>query len=116
MFLAASEVVTRFDLPVSGGVLGLFCVLGLLLTGSIKSKHVETGAAWILGELVLFFIPSVVALTKYAHLFREFGLQLLISISAGTVLVMMATAATVFLVGRLTGKFISQEAATSKRG
>ncbi|WP_262421704.1 CidA/LrgA family protein [Paraburkholderia sp. UCT31] len=104
VFLVASKVVALFDLPVSGGILGLFCVLALLLAGLLDSKHVEGGATWLLGELVLFFIPSVVALTKYVHLFREFGLQLLISISAGTVLVMTATAATVHIVGLFSKK------------
>ena len=58
-----------FKLPVSGAVIGLFIVLTGLLTGFFKLEWIKSGSDFILGELVLFFIPCFVGLIKYKHLF-----------------------------------------------
>lgn len=84
-------------LPISAGVIGLFLTLAALLSGILKLSWIKSGADFVLGELVLFFIPCVVGLIKYQDLFRSQGWQLLSTIAIGTVCVMVATAYAVYL-------------------
>ena len=92
VWLAATRLVAALSLPLSAGVLGLIFVLTLLLSGVVAVDAVKGGADWLLNELILFFIPSVVAVVKYGHLFHQEGVRLMFAIAVGTVLVMAATA------------------------
>ena len=82
----------RFHVPISAGVLGLFLALAALLCGVLKLDWIKGGADFVLGELVLFFVPCVVGLLKYQALFKSQGWQLISTIAIGTVCVMVATA------------------------
>ena len=82
----------RFHVPISAGVLGLFLALAALLCGVLKLEWIKGGADFVLGELVLFFVPCVVGLLKYQTLFQSQGWQLISTIAIGTVGVMVATA------------------------
>ena len=86
-----------FKLPVSGAVIGLFIVLTGLLTGFFKLEWIKSGSDFILGELVLFFIPCFVGLIKYKHLFLTEGWQLIFAVILGTICVMVVTAYSVHL-------------------
>ena len=77
--------------------------LAALLSGILKLQWIKSGADFVLGELVLFFIPCVVGLIKYQDLFRSQGWQLLSTIAIGTVCVMVATAYAVYLGFKLEG-------------
>ena len=87
----------RFHVPISAGVLGLFLALAALLCGVLKLEWIKGGADFVLGELVLFFVPCVVGLLKYQTLFQSQGWQLISTIAIGTVGVMVATAYAVYL-------------------
>ena len=84
-------------MPISAGVLGLFLALAALLCGVLKLDWIKGGADFVLGELVLFFVPCVVGLLKYQALFKSQGWQLISTIVIGTVCVMVATAYAVYL-------------------
>ena len=83
------------NLPISGGVIGLLLVLVALLSGVMKLDWIKAGSSFILGELVLLFIPCVVGIMKYKDLFISQGWQLVLSVVIGTVIVMTITALTV---------------------
>ncbi len=101
VWFAADWLTRKLGWSISPGVLGLLAVLGVLLTGRGKVDWVKDGANWLLGELVLFFIPCVVAVVNYLPLFRREGVQLVIAVTVGTVLVMAATALAVHAGCRL---------------
>lgn len=93
-------------LPVPGAIWGLFLVLVLLGTGALRLPAVHRGATWFLGDMLLFFVPPVLAVLDHPELAGWLGLKLLVAIVAGTVVVMTVTALTVdacyrFLGGRL---------------
>ncbi len=90
-----------FNLPMSSGIVGLFLMLGLLLTGVIKLDWVNVGAKFILGELVLLFIPLMMSITQYQQLFFAKGWQLMITIVVSTALVMLSSAITFMLGNRV---------------
>lgn len=89
------------NLPVSAGVVGLFLVLIGLLSGVFKLEWIKTGSDFILGELVLFFIPCVVGLMNYKTLFITEGWQLLSAVVLGTICVMVFTAYSVHICFKL---------------
>lgn len=86
-----------FNLPFSASIIGLFLAFVSLMTGVIKLEWIKTGSDFILGQLVLFFIPCVVGLMKYQSLFLTEGWQLISAVVLGTVAVMLSTAWTVHL-------------------
>ncbi len=92
-----SMLQSLFKLPVSGAVIGLFIVLTGLLTGFFKLEWIKSGSDFILGELVLFFIPCFVGLIKYKHLFLTEGWQLIFAVILGTICVMVVTAYSVHI-------------------
>ena len=97
-----AEIIHRATgLPLSSGVLGLFILLGLLLSGVLKVGMVGGGAKWVLGELVFFFIPIMVSVVQYKDLLLDEGWQLLLTIGSGTALVMLSTAFTLNYCYRL---------------
>ena len=112
VWLAATKLVAALSLPLSAGVLGLLFVLALLLSGGVAVESLKDGADWLLNELILFFIPSVVAVVKYGHLFREQGVQLVLTIAAGTVLVMVSTATAVHLGCKLEARLHAHRSET----
>ena len=59
------------------------------------------GATFVLGELLLFFVPVVVAVVQYKSLFMAEGWQIVLSIAVGTILVMLSTCLTIHYYNRL---------------
>ncbi|WP_043973846.1 MULTISPECIES: CidA/LrgA family protein [Acinetobacter] len=91
----------KFAIPISAGILGMFLLLFSLFLKFINIDQVATGAAFILGELLLFFIPVVVAIVQYKNLFITEGWQIVLSIALGTILVMLSTSLTIHYYHRM---------------
>jgi len=89
---ACNLIVARLGLPLPGSVLGL-AILALLLIGKvIPEKWVALGAAWLLADMLLFFIPPVVAVLKYRAMLAQSGVGLFAILIGGTATVMIGTA------------------------
>jgi holin-like protein len=101
-FWAAGEALSRATgLPVPGGVLGLALVLALLAAGLLKTASLRRGAQWLLAEMLLFFVPAVLAVLDHREFLGLLGLKLLAVVLTGTLAVMAATGLTVDLCCRL---------------
>lgn len=87
-------------LPVPGGVIGMAIVLVLLATRRLRVRNVHRGASWLLGEMLLFFVPAVMSLLDHREFLGLLGLKLLAVILLGTALVMAGTALTIDLCYR----------------
>ncbi len=75
-----------------GGVLGLV-LLYLALQGKwLPVSWVEQGSRWLLAEMLLFFIPAVVAVVKFTALFEQNGVRIMAVIVLSTACVMLSTA------------------------
>ena len=79
------------SLPLASGVLGFFLLLFLLEMKWLKLAQAEHGADFLLGELLLFFIPPVVGVIQYQDLLIISGWKILLVILISTTLVMMAS-------------------------
>lgn len=64
-------------LPLPGTLVGMILLFILLLTGVVKLEWFEQGAAVLIGELLLFFIPSAIGIIQYSQLFGSTGAMLL---------------------------------------
>lgn len=100
---AGDWIARRSGIPVPGPVLGLFLVLLALGSGWLPPARVAHGARWLLGEMLLFFMPPTLALLDHARFFGLLGLKLLVAIVAGTVVVMTVTALAIEACHRLAG-------------
>lgn len=97
---ACDALARRFRLPLPGSVLALGLLLLLLATDVLPLASLRRGADWLLAEMLLFFIPAVMAVSQHMALLRSEGVRIVAVILLGTVLVMVATALLVDLVWR----------------
>ncbi|KQY82114.1 holin [Paenibacillus sp. Root52] len=89
--LLMNQLAGALHLPVPGSILGMVVLFLLLQTGVVKLRWIEVGAAWLLGELLLFFIPSAVGIMNYMPMLEHDGLQILFIVLLSTFLVMVCT-------------------------
>ena len=76
-------------------------MLILLMSGAFKVNWVRLGAKFVLGELVLMFIPLMMSILQYKALFISKGWQLMLTIILSTAMVMLSSALTFIMVHRL---------------
>jgi holin-like protein len=92
MWLAGEWLARKTGLPVPGSVIGLFGLLGLLATGTIHLSSMRRGATFLLADMLLFFVPAVLAVLDHSEFLGLVGLKILAVILVGTVTVMSVTA------------------------
>ncbi|WP_042164661.1 CidA/LrgA family holin-like protein [Paenibacillus gorillae] len=92
------------QLPIPGSVAGIAVLFTLLKTKLLRIEWVEAGAAWLLAEMLLFFIPSTVGIVNYKSLIVSSGPLILLAIIGSTVAVM-------FCAGTIAQRIAPNEAA-----
>ncbi|MEJ8546388.1 CidA/LrgA family protein [Brevibacillus borstelensis] len=80
-----------FQLHIPGSLIGLGLLFLALQSGLIRLKWVEAGAALLLSEMILFFIPSIAGIVQYPWMLGVKGLLVLAVVVSGTGLVMIST-------------------------
>lgn len=101
LFWVLGEAIVRLaQLPLPGGIVGMVVVLALLASGWIRPAAVRRGAYWLIAEMLLFFVPAVMAVLDHHEFVGLLGLKIVAVILVGTVLVMGGTALTVDLCYR----------------
>jgi holin-like protein len=111
LFWLGGEAVARLTgLPVPGGVVGMAVVLVLLASGRLSLFSMRRGADWLLADMLLFFVPAVLAVLNHPELIGLIGLKILAVILVGTVVVMTATALAVDLGWRLMARMEANHA------
>lgn len=78
--------------PLPGGILGMAILLLLFASGSLSHASLRHGANWFIAEMLLFFVPAVLAVLDHQELLGILGLKILAVIVLSTVLVMGVTA------------------------
>ncbi|PKH25734.1 murein hydrolase regulator LrgA [Enterobacterales bacterium CwR94] len=114
LFLLSEQLVVWFHLPLPGNIVGMLLLLLLIVTRIIPLHWVKAGASWLLAEMLLFFVPAVVAVVNYAPLLRVDGWRIFLVIGISTLLVLGATALVVDRVYRL--ELWLAQRKTQKRG
>lgn len=110
LWLAGEAVSRSTGLPIPGSVLGLFALLYLLITGMIRLSTMRRGANVLLADMLLFFVPAVLAVLDHSEFLGLVGLKVLAVIFAGTLMVMCMTALAVDVGYRLMLRMESKHA------
>jgi len=100
IWMAGEAIVRLAALPIPGSIVGLAIALLLLASHRVSVFTLRRGAEWFVAEMLLFFVPAVLAVADHREFLGLLGLKLLLIIAAGTVTVMGATALTVDLCHR----------------
>lgn len=86
--LVMNKLVSILGWNFPGSILGMFVVFLLLQTKVLRLEWIESGASWLLAELLLFFIPPSVGIISYQSLMLHEGIQIFLVIAIGTAFVM----------------------------
>lgn len=79
----------------------MLALLALILLGVVKTRWFSAGARWLLAEMLLFFVPAVVAVVNYQDLLLQEGWRIMVVLLLSTILVLGTTALVVDRVYRL---------------
>jgi holin-like protein len=91
-WLAGEALARALYLPIPGAILGLAIILVLLARRRLSAVSMRRGAEWLLADMLLFFVPAVLAVLNYPEFLGLTGLKILFVILASTVAVMITTA------------------------
>ncbi|TCN77259.1 holin-like protein [Vibrio crassostreae] len=100
VWLLSDWLVSGLHIPLPSNVFGMFFLLSLLLTKVVKVQWLKAGSSWLITEMLLFFIPAVVAIVNYQNLFQQQGIKIVLVIGVSTVFVLSMTALVVDIVYR----------------
>ncbi|WP_267369675.1 MULTISPECIES: CidA/LrgA family protein [unclassified Pantoea] len=92
LFIACDRLVTWLHLPLPANIVGMLLLLVLIVTRVVPLNWVKAGSRWLLAEMLLFFIPAVVAVVNYGDLLRVDGWRICVVIGVSTLLVLASTA------------------------
>lgn len=108
IWLFAVEISARYLPGIPPTVSGIAIAFALLTLGLLRREWVADGATWLLREMLLFFIPVVIAVLQYRSLLEGKMIAILCVIVGSTACVMLVTAFTVDLVWRLEKRWRAQ--------
>ena len=100
MFIASEQLVAWLHLPLPANIVGMLLLLALIMLRVLPLNWVRAGSRWLLAEMLLFFVPAVVAVVNYSQLLRVEGWRIFLVIAVSTLLVLGATALVVDRVYR----------------
>ncbi len=92
VWLAADFMVRTFHLPVPANLTGLLLLLVLIFSRVVNVEWLRHGAAWLLAEMLLFFVPAVVAVVNYQDLLKQEGAKIMVVLVISTIMVIASTA------------------------
>ncbi|MCY9807850.1 CidA/LrgA family protein [Aeromonas caviae] len=101
IWLLADIAVRTLHLPLPANLTGMLLLLVCILIGVVKAQWFSAGARWLLAEMLLFFVPAVVAVVNYQELLLQEGWRIMVVLIVSTVLVLGTTALVVDRVYRL---------------
>ena len=91
-FCFSCELIVKLvKLPLPGSILGFGLVLFLLVTNKLKPEYIKNGAQLLLKEMLLFFIPAVIAILDHPEFLGILGIKILIVIILSTINVILIT-------------------------
>ena len=100
-FWIIGEVISRaLNLPIPGAIIGMVLALLALASHKLSILSMKRGADWLIAEMLLFFVPAVLALLNHKEFIGLLGIKILVVILGGTFVVMSITALTIDLCYR----------------
>ena len=104
-FLLAGEGIEHLlGVPLPGNVIGMVMLLAALRLGWVKLEWLQETAQFLLSHMMLFFAPIVVGTMVYADIILAHPLAIGSVVIAGTLMVLLASGGSAFLLERRQGK------------
>ena len=91
LFVCAEYLVNWLHLPLPANLVGMVLMLALIVCRVSPLNWSRAGARWLLAEMLLFFVPAVVAVVNYAQLIMVDGWKIFAVIAVSTTLTLAAT-------------------------
>ncbi|WP_120509508.1 CidA/LrgA family protein [Rahnella bruchi] len=92
LFLLSVFIVETLSIPLPANIVGMVILFVAMLTKVIPVRYVRRGSSLLLSEMLLFFIPAVVAIINYFDILENEGIRILVVIVLSTTIVLSATA------------------------
>lgn len=92
IFIFADYIVGYFSIPLPANIVGMLILFIIIITGVVPVKFVKRGATFLLSEMLLFFVPAVVAIINYFDILEREGIRIMAVIALSTIIVLAATA------------------------
>ncbi|PLK48129.1 CidA/LrgA family protein [Uliginosibacterium sp. TH139] len=105
IWLAAVELSSTWLHGLPPTVTGIALALVLLGLGLLRREWLADGAGWLLREMLLFFIPVVIAVLQYGEVLQGRFVAIGLVIVGSTACVMLSTALAVDLVWKLEARW-----------
>ena len=109
LFVFAQYLVSWLHLPLPANLVGMVLMLALIVCRVIPLNWIRAGARWLLAEMLLFFVPAVVAVVNYTQLLLVDGWRIFAVIAISTLMVLGATAWVVDKVYRYEMRGLNRE-------
>ena len=109
LFVLAQYLVSWLHLPLPANLVGMVLMLALIVCRVIPLNWIRAGARWLLAEMLLFFVPAVVAVVNYTQLLLVDGWRIFAVIAISTLMVLGATAWVVDKVYRYEMRRLNRE-------
>lgn len=109
LFVFAQYLVSWLHLPFPANLVGMVLMLALIVCRVIPLNWIRAGARWLLAEMLLFFVPAVVAVVNYTQLLLVDGWRIFAVIAISTLMVLGATAWVVDKVYRYEMRRLNRE-------
>lgn len=101
IWFLADFLVSTFHIPLPANLTGMLLLLTLVIIRVVKVDWLRKGATWLLAEMLLFFVPAVIAVVNYQELMQQQGLRIMAVLVISTIMVIAITAWTVDKMYRL---------------
>jgi len=108
-FIIAEYLVAWLHLPLPANLVGMLILLVLIACRMIPLAWLRAGSRWLLAEMLLFFVPAVVAVVNYVQLLMVDGWRIFSVIAISTLLVLGTTAWVVERVWRYEMRRLNDE-------
>lgn len=104
LYLAGEGISRYLALPLPGGVIGMVLLAGLLFSGILDVRQVETTAQLLLENMSLFFVPAGVGLLVYFEVIMLHWLVIFLIIVLSLLTVLAVTGMTMQAIERKRGR------------
>ena len=102
--LVGEGIAALLPIPFPASVISMLLLMALLLTGVVKERRIQTVSRFLVTNMGLFFIPSLVGTMEYVEVLRAQALPFLAVTFLTTPVVYLAAAWTVQLLMRRSRK------------
>ncbi|OEH84186.1 hypothetical protein BHU72_12340 [Desulfuribacillus stibiiarsenatis] len=107
IYFLCGKIIDFLHWPLPAGVIGMIVLFGLLLSGIVPMKWVESGGNLLLNNLPFMFIAVAVGLMPFGQLFLTHWFSMLVT-------VLISTAVGIYVTGAVT-QFLKQYFKDKKR-